>query len=165
MDKRFTDPPAAPAGSPAANEPPASRATRGAGERGFTLIELLVVITILGLLAAIVVPNVNRLLGSSRHKLTEQDIERVAGILDIYRLDVGSYPTTEQGMAALLVKPPGVANWNGPYLKGDDVAKDPWGAPYQYRSPSSRPNREFDLFTLGADGKAGGDGEAADVYN
>lgn len=165
MDKRFTDPPAAPAGSPAANEPPASRATRGAGERGFTLIELLVVITILGLLAAIVVPNVIGLLGSSRHKLTEQDIERVAGILDIYRLDVGSYPTTEQGLHALVAKPSGVSGWNGPYVKDESQLRDKWNRPLQYRSPSQRPAHPFDIMSLGADGKTGGEGEDADIIN
>jgi general secretion pathway protein G len=132
---------------------------------GFTLLELLVVLAILGLLIGLVAPAAISQLGSAKHKVAEQSVARLASFLDLYKVDVGSYPTTEQGLAALIVKPAGVANWNGPYLKGDDVAKDPWGNPYQYRFPSSRTGREFDLFTLGADAKPGGEGEAADVYN
>jgi len=132
---------------------------------GFTLLELLVVLAILGLLIGLVAPAAISQLGSAKHKIAEQSVVRLAGFLDLYKVDVGSYPTTEQGLTALLTAPPGVANWNGPYLKGDDIAKDPWGHPYQYRAPSTRAGREYDLFTLGADGKPGGDGEAADVYN
>lgn len=136
-----------------------------AAEAGFTLLELLVVLAILGLLIGLVAPAAISQLGSAKHKVAEQSVARLASFLDLYKVDVGGYPSTEQGVAALLVRPAGVQNWNGPYLKGDDIAKDPWGVPYQYRSPSTRPNREFDLFTFGSDGKPGGDGEAADVYN
>jgi general secretion pathway protein G len=137
--------------------------TKGEAERGFTLLELLVVLAILGLLVAFVAPAALRQLGSAKHKVAEQSIERIAGILDIYRLDVGSYPTTDQGLAALWTKPSSVTGWNGPYVKDGDDLRDPWGRPYLYRSPSARPGKSFDITTLGADGKPGGDGEDADI--
>jgi general secretion pathway protein G len=141
------------------------RRTRNAAERGFTLLELLVVLAILGLLVAFVAPAALRQLGSAKHKIAEQSIERIAGILDIYRLDVGTYPTTDQGLGALATKPAGVTGWNGPYIKDANDVNDPWGRPYIYRSPSARPGMSFDITTLGADGKPGGDGEDADITN
>jgi general secretion pathway protein G len=135
------------------------------GERGFTLVELLVVIAILGLLIALVAPAVIRQLGSAKHKIAEQSVARIAGILDLYRLDVGSYPTSEAGLDALAVRPGGVAGWNGPYIKDKSGLLDPWGRPYQYRSPSQRQGQAFDIISLGADGKPGGEGEDADITN
>lgn len=135
------------------------------GARGFTLLELLVVIAILGLLIALVAPAVIRQLGSAKHKIAEQSIARIEGILDIYRLDVGSYPTTDQKLDALAARPSGVAGWNGPYIKDEQGLRDPWGRPYQYRSPSERPGHSFDIISLGADGKPGGDGEDADIVS
>ncbi|MBV8536350.1 MAG: type II secretion system major pseudopilin GspG, partial [Alphaproteobacteria bacterium] len=85
--------------------------------------------------------------------------------LDIYKLDVGSYPTSEQGLAALIEQPAGVPGWNGPYVKGGQIPADPWGRPFQYRTPSQRPKHDYDLYTLGADNAPGGSGEAADVFN
>lgn len=140
-------------------------ATMGAAESGFTLLELLVVLVILGLLVGLVAPHAMQLLGSSKQKVASQSVIRLASILDIYRLDVGSYPTTEQGLNALLEQPAGVAGWNGPYVKGDQIPADPWGHPFQYRAPSQRPKHQYDLFTLGADNAPGGAGEAADVFN
>lgn len=137
----------------------------GAREGGFTLLELLVVLAILGLLVAFVAPAALRQLGSAKHKIAEQSITRLVGILDIYRLDVGSYPTSEQGLAALAARPDGVTGWNGPYVKDTGDLNDPWSRPYIYRSPSQRPNENFDLMSLGADGKPGGDGEDADIIN
>ncbi len=142
---------------------------RGAGgsstEQGFTLIELLVVIAILGLLIGFVAPAALRQLGSAKHKIADQSIGRLVSILDIYRLDVGGYPTTDQGLGALVSPPQGVAGWNGPYLKDPTSLNDPWGKPFQYRSPSQRPGHAYDIISLGADGKPGGDGEDADLIN
>jgi general secretion pathway protein G len=84
-------------------------------------------------------------------------------VLDMYKLDVGSYPTTEQGLQALITSPPGVKRWNGPYLKGDKIPDDPWGRPLQYQSPSQRPGHEFDLYSLGPTGQPGN--AQATIYN
>jgi general secretion pathway protein G len=134
-------------------------------ESGFTLIELLVVIAILGLLISFVAPAMIRELGSAKHRVAEQSVERLAGILDLYRLDVGDYPTTEQGLQALNAAPNGEAGWDGPYVKDAGGLKDPWGRPFGYRSPSQRQGHPFDIFSLGADGKPGGEGEDADIMN
>jgi general secretion pathway protein G len=149
--------------SPVSQETAWSRFRRAEG--GFTLIELLVVVAILALLIGLVAPAVIHTLGSTKHKIAEQSIARIGGILDIYRLDVGSYPTTQQGLAALNNKPSNVAGWNGPYVKDEAGLKDPWGRPYQYRNPSQRPGHPYDLISLGADGKLGGEGEDADLIN
>jgi general secretion pathway protein G len=121
-----------------------------AREDGFTLLELLVVIAILGLLIGLVAPAVLRQLGGARNSVAKQSIARIGGILDLYKLDVGSYPTTEQGLTALVASPDRVTNWNGPYLKGT-VPNDPWGHPYLYHSPSSRAAHDYDLCSNGAD--------------
>jgi general secretion pathway protein G len=142
-----------------------SRRAKAGDESGFTLLELLVVLAILGLLIGLVAPQAIRLLGSSKQKIAAQSIQRIEGILDIYRLDVGGYPTTEQGLDALIRQPPGVANWNGPYVKGNDVPLDPWGHPFQYRNPSQRPGHDYDLFSLGPSGQPGGAGENVEIYN
>ncbi len=130
---------------------------------GFTLLELLVVLTILGLLAALAGPQVMGLLGGAKTKAAKLQIETLETVLDLYKLDVGSYPTTGQGLAALLVKPDGVDRWNGPYLKKPDGAVDPWSRPYGYRSPGK--HGAVDIFTLGADQREGGSGEDQDVTN
>jgi general secretion pathway protein G len=134
-------------------------------ERGFTLIELLVVIAILGLLITFVAPAMIRQLGSAKHKVADQSIQRLAGILDLYRLDVGAYPTTEQGLTGLTAQPAGVSGWNGPYIKDQNGIRDPWERPLAYRAPSQRPGQPFDIVSLGADGRNGGDGEDADIIN
>jgi general secretion pathway protein G len=134
-------------------------------ELGFTLVELLVVVVILGLLIGLVAPAMMRQLGSAKHRIAEQSVARLAGILDIYRLDIGSYPTTGQGLAALNESPAGAAGWNGPYVNDETGIVDPWGRPFEYRSPSQRVGRAFDISSLGADGKPGGSGEDADILN
>jgi general secretion pathway protein G len=125
-------------------------------QRGFTLLELLVVIAILGLLIGLVAPAALRQLGSARTSVARQSIERIASILDIYKLDVGSYPSTDQGLRALIEQPTGVTAWNGPYVKGD-VPVDPWNHAYVYRQPSTRSGHEFDLCSNGASGNGGND--------
>jgi general secretion pathway protein G len=131
-------------------------------ERGFTLLELLVVLAILGLLIGLVAPAALRQLGSAKEKIAHQSIERIAAVLDIYKLDIGSYPTSDQGLQALISRPQGVSNWSGPYVKGSKLPQDPWGHPFLYRSPSQRPDHEFDLYSLGPTGQPG-DPDA--VYN
>jgi general secretion pathway protein G len=130
---------------------------------GFTLIELLVVVVIIGLLAAFVAPRYFDQVGKSSVKIAKAQITSLEQALDQYRLDVGRYPATEAGLAALVTKPAGdaAANWQGPYLK-KALPNDPWGHPYVYVSPGQE-GREYDLTSLGADGKPGGTGEDADV--
>ena len=134
-------------------------------QRGFTLLELLVVLAILGLLIGLVAPAALRQLGSAKEKVAYQSIERLAGVLDIYKLDVGIYPTTDQGLQALITRPSGVNRWNGPYLKGEKLPEDPWGRPFVYRSPSQRPGHEYDLLSMGPTGQPGGTGAAAAIVN
>lgn len=134
-------------------------------EAGFTLLELLVVLAILALLIGMVAPAVLKQLGGAKEKIAQQSIERLTGILDLYKLDVGSYPTTEQGLQALITKPSDVDGWNGPYLKDSNVPADPWNRPFLYRSPSSRPAHDYDLYSLGPTGQEGGTGNNAAIYN
>jgi general secretion pathway protein G len=127
---------------------------------GFTLLELLVVIVIIGLLAGYVAPRYFSQVGKSEIQVAKAQIESLDKALDQFRLDVRRYPSAEEGLEALLVKPSNVANWSGPYLK-KAVPSDPWGRPYVYRTPGTK--GEFDLFSYGRDGKAGGTGEDADI--
>jgi general secretion pathway protein G len=128
---------------------------------GFTLLELLVVIVIIGLLAAYVGPKYFAQLGKSEVTVAKAQMESFEKSLDTYRLDVGRYPTTEEGIAALMTAPPNVAaKWNGPYLK-KAVPPDPWGNPYQYRSPGAK--SEYEIISTGKDGQPGGTGENADI--
>jgi general secretion pathway protein G len=129
---------------------------RRRGERGFTLLELLVVLAILGLLIGLVAPAALRQLAYAKDKIAHQSIERLASILDIYKLDVGNYPTTAEGLQALVTRPSGVRHWSGPYLKGDGVPEDPWGHPFVYRMPSNRPGHDYDLYSLGPSGELAG---------
>jgi general secretion pathway protein G len=130
--------------------------------RGFTLIELLVVLVILTLLAGLVGPRVMSLLGGAKSKTAALQITDLEKSLEIFKLDVGRFPTTEEGLNALVSKPASVNGWNGPYIKGG-LPSDPWGKPYAYTSPTA--NGGVEILTLGADGVAGGDGENADIRN
>jgi general secretion pathway protein G len=127
---------------------------------GFTLLELLVVMVIIGLLAAYVGPRYFSQVGRSEVRSAQAQIATLRTALDTYRLDTGTYPSTEQGLAALTTRPANSARWNGPYLQRS-VPPDPWGKPYQYRFPGE--HGEFDLLSWGKDGQPGGTGDAADI--
>jgi len=130
-------------------------------DSGFTLLELLVVLAIMGMLAAIIAPQVIRYLGTSRTQTAHVQIQNVMAALELYRLDVGRYPTAQEGLQALVTAPATAQNWNGPYLKKESALKDPWGEPYAYQIPGQ--HGEVDVFTLGSDKAPGGTGEAQDV--
>ena len=129
---------------------------------GFTLLELLVVLVIIGLLAGYVAPRYFSQVGKSEAKVAKAQIVAFENALHQYRLDMGRYPTTEQGLDALVKKPANEPKWSGPYL-AKAVPMDPWGKPYIYRSPGE--GREFDLYSLGKDGRPGGSGDDADITN
>lgn len=129
--------------------------------RGFSLIELLVVLVILGLLASVVGPNVMKKLSGAKTKTARLQIEDLGAALDLYYLEVGSYPTTEQGLQALVEQPADVDGWAGPYLKKTEVPTDPWGQAYHYQSPGE--HGPYDLYTLGKDNAEGGEQENGDI--
>lgn len=149
---------------------------------GFTLLEMLVVLVLIALIAALAVPQVMKLLGGAKSKAARIQLETLSQSLHFYQLDVGSYPTTEQGLSALLAAPAGVEGWNGPYVRRQQQLADSWGRAVLYVSPApaggtsatgapnaagatgaSSPNGAFELKTLGADGKTGGEGDDADI--
>jgi len=134
---------------------------RSQNKKGFTLIELLVVMVIVGLLAALVAPRLFPKLGKGKQAAAKAQIELLGQALDQFRLDVGRYPTTQEGLNALVVNP-GVPNWDGSYLK-KGVPADPWGRPYGYQSPGT--HGEYDLYSYGRDGAPGGEGEDADIVS
>ena len=136
---------------------------RTTGYRGFTLLELLVVMVIIGLLAGFVAPRYFAQVGKSQVKAARSQIDALEKALDQYRIDMGRYPTTEEGLDALVVAPINEPNWGGPYLK-KAVPPDPWGHPYVYGSPGTH-NNDIDLFSYGKDGRPGGTGENADLTN
>ncbi len=135
---------------------------RRRGQGGFTLMELLVVLAILGLLMALVGPNVLRQLGGAKTKTAGIQIKDLEQAAEMYKLDVGRYPSTQEGLEALVKKPSNATGWNGPYLKSD-VPLDPWNREYNYKYPGEK--GEIDIFTYGANGAPGGDGEDADGGN
>ncbi len=128
---------------------------------GFTLVELLVVLAILGMLAALVGPQVLNQLGGAKSKSAAIQIRDFEQALELYKLDVGRFPKEGDGLDALVRQPSGAKGWNGPYLKKDEVPDDPWGNPYEYRVSGA----SIEITSLGADGSRGGSGEDADVSN
>ena len=132
-------------------------------ESGFTLLEMLVVLAIMGLLAAIIAPQVLKYLGSSRSQTGKVQVQNLASALELYRLDVGRYPTPGEGLAGLVAAPPSAAGWNGPYMPKAQALTDPWGRPYLYKVPGT--HGEVDVYSLGSDNAEGGSGEAKDVGN
>ena len=133
---------------------------RALDQTGFTLIELLIVVIILGVLAGLVGPRLFGRVGQSRQAAARVQIELLGAALDQFKLDVGRYPNSQEGLQALQQSPGNAPGWEGPYLK-KDIPRDPWGNPYQYKAPGE--HGEYDLSSLGSDGSAGGDGEARDV--
>jgi general secretion pathway protein G len=131
------------------------------GEQGFTLIEILVVITIIALIMSLVGPRVLNFLGDAKIKAAKIQIESFSSALDLYFLDTGRYPSSSEGLTALVQRPGTAVNWNGPYVKGNVVPNDPWGKTYVYRSPAQ--NAPYEIMSYGADGQEGGTGAAADL--
>ena len=130
-------------------------------EAAFTLIELLVVLVILGLLAGLVGPQVLRYVGGAKTDTALLQIEEFGAGLDLFHLEAGRYPSTEEGLKALVMKPEGIENWHGPYLRKKKIPKDPWNRDYHYLAPGT--NGLYDLYTLGMDNSEGGDADSADV--
>ncbi|MDI1262945.1 MAG: type II secretion system major pseudopilin GspG [bacterium] len=133
---------------------------RRRSEAGFTLVEILVVITIIGLIMALVGPRVLNYLGDSKAKAAKIQIESFSSALDLYYLDLGRYPSSNEGLTAL-TRGNNAPGWNGPYLRGGLVPNDPWGHAYVYRSPGQ--GSPYDIISLGSDGQEGGSGTAADI--
>jgi general secretion pathway protein G len=140
-----------------------------ARQGGFTLIEIMVVVVILGILAAVIAPAIMGRPDEAKVQAARLDVEGLSSALELYKLDNGVYPTTEQGLEALVRRPTGQPvpkKWPaGGYLKGQKGLSDPWGRPYYYLSPGQRNPHSFDLASFGADGVEGGSGAAADVTN
>jgi general secretion pathway protein G len=139
----------------------AERNRQDLGQQGFTLVEMLVVITIIGLIMGLIGPRVLNYLGESKVKAAKIQLQSFSSALDLFYLDAGRFPSTSEGLTALVQRTPGVAAWNGPYLKGGNVPNDPWNHPYLYRAPGER--GPFDIMSYGSDGQEGGSGLAADI--
>lgn len=131
-------------------------ATAGLANAGFTLVEMLVVLVIIGLIMGLVGPRVLNYLTDAREKTAKIQIESFKSSIDLYYLDTARYPTTSEGLTALVKKPSGVDGWNGPYLRGGKLPNDPWGHPYVYRSPAEK--APYEITTLGPQGREGGPG-------
>ena len=141
----------------------ATKATRRRAPFGFTLLELLVVLAVMGLLMAVVTPQVMNKFSGAKTDTAALQIEVIVTALNYFRVDTGDYPDTQHGLNALWEAPPGTTRWRGPYVRKKQHLVDPWGRPYRYRFPGKQ--SEVDVFTLGADDREGGDGEDTDVGN
>jgi len=131
-------------------------------DEGFTLIEIIIVILLLGMIAALVGPRLFRKMEGSKAGIARTQIAMMEGALKLFKLDTGRFPSTAEGLRALMEAPPGLRNWDGPYLE-KGLPRDPWDRPYQYAYPGK--HYLFDLYSLGADGTPGGEGENRDVGN
>jgi general secretion pathway protein G len=147
--------------SVAARRQPSHATGCSAREAGFTLVELLVVLVILVLLASIIGPRVIGYLGSSRTKTAQVQIESLVTSLELFHIDIGRYPTSAEGLEALVRNTGGIEGWSGPYINKGEVPLDPWGKPYDYESPAT--GRPFVVYSLGRDGKQGGGDEDGDI--
>ena len=136
---------------------------RAGGEAGFTLVEMLVVITIIGLIMSLVGPRVLNYLSESKVKAAKIQMQSFSSALDLFNLDTGRYPSSGEGLGALIQSTGTIPAWNGPYLKGGVLPNDPWGKPYVYRSPGE--HGAYDMLSYGSDGQEGGTGTAADIAN
>ena len=139
------------------------RQRAGRAEGGFTLVEMLVVITIIALIVGLVGPRVLNYLTESKVKAAKIQIESFGSALDLYYLDIGRYPTSAEGLGALVQRPGNVNLWNGPYIRANALPNDPWGRAYVYRAPGQQ--GPYDLISYGSDGQEGGTGAAADIIN
>src|SRR6266478_1097508 len=131
------------------------------GQQGFTLVEMLVVITIIGLIMGLIGPRVLNYLSESKVKAAKIQLQSFGSALDLFYLDAGRFPSTAEGLTTLVQRTPGLAAWNGPYLKGGNVPNDPWNHPYVYRSPGE--HSPYEIVSYGSDGQEGGTGIAADI--
>lgn len=131
-------------------------------QKGFSLIELMIVLVILGLIAGIVGPQAMNYLGRGKSQSAKVQIENISAALDMYKLEVGNYPSASEGLKALVAAPGSAKGWNGPYLKKGGVPLDPWNNEYQYKRPGSN-GQPYDLLSYGADNAPGGEGDNADI--
>ena len=140
-----------------------NRTSPGRAHHGFTLLELVMVLVIIGVILAMVGPRVFTNLGRANSEVAKTKIEQIGGQLELFKLDTGRYPSTQEGLNSLLTAPSGLANWNGPYIRDQKMLKDAWSRDFVYRAPGEKD--AYDLLSLGADGKEGGEGENRDIRN
>ena len=138
------------------------RTPEASDEAGFTLLELLVVLVIIGLISGLVGPQVMSLLGKAKSDVAKVQMDNIAGSLNLFNLDIGRYPTNNEGLSALIKKPSNMPQWSGPYVTNDVIPNDPWNRPFMYTQPGTN-GKPYQLKSLGADGAIGGQAEDADI--